>query len=205
MKSQDFSRRALGLSLAVYRITGKFPSGEVLIKQMRELGNEIAGDLAAGNLAKIEKKINRLRTYFKIAQAQNWVKPINWQVVDFEYYKLAQEVVLSQVVGEVAEKEESPSIMSHNIDDIVKRETSYNIVRKIVPRALSASHPQRNFRQNKIMAALNRKEPLKMSDLIPLFKNDISERTLRNELQAMVKNGLIKKSGVNKATTYFKM
>jgi DNA-binding HxlR family transcriptional regulator len=55
------------------------------------------------------------------------------------------------------------------------------------------------------MAALNRKEPLKMSDLIPLFKNDISERTLRNELQAMVKNGLIKKSGVNKATTYFKV
>ena len=54
------------------------------------------------------------------------------------------------------------------------------------------------------MAALDKKEPLKMSNLIPLFKDDISERTLRNELQAMVKNGLLRKSGLNKATVYYK-
>jgi len=193
--SHDFSRRALDLSLAVYRITGRFPSGETLVGQLRELGNEIAGDLATGESVNLNKKINRLRTYFKIAQAQSWVARINWQILDLEYYKLEQEVLLEQKKSEAAEKEGISSIMSHNVGDKIKP-----VSRRSVP----VSRIRGNSRQNKIMAALDKKEPLKMSNLIPLFKNDISERTLRNELQAMVKNGLLRKSGLNKATVYYK-
>jgi len=194
--SHDFSRRALDLSLAVYRITGRFPNGETLVGQLRELGSEIAGDLATGEIANLDKKINRLRAYFKIAQAQNWVARINWQILDLEYYKLEQEVLLEQKKSGAAEKETAISITSHNV-----RAENKPVSRRA---PVSASRAQGNSRQNKIMAALDKKEPLKMSNLIPLFKDDISERTLRNELQAMVKNGLLRKSGLNKATVYYK-
>lgn len=202
-KSHDFSRRALNLSLAIYRITAKFAQGEVLAGQMRELGNQIAGDLAEGDLASVEKKIERLKIYFAIAKAQNWVKPINWSVLDFEYYKLQQEVIFelnnrgTTRIGNIAglrgeEKEEI--IMSHNI----------RRGRKLSSSDASPVSGNSSPRQTKILAALNGNSSLKMSDLIPLFKDDISERTLRNELQAMIKDGLVKKNGEKRHTEYRK-
>ncbi|MBU2037448.1 hypothetical protein KJ866_04620 [Patescibacteria group bacterium] len=215
MKNQELSRMALNLSLAIYRITAKLPAGEVLIEQMRGSGNEIAatlsvaeaelssaGDLAEENLADIEKKINQLRIYFQIAKAQNWVRLINWSILDFEYCKLQREVIfryreLTQI-GNIANKhelEDKDSIMSHNIKAPKKAAS-------LKPTALSGR--RLNERQIKIMGILDKNRVLKMSDLIPLFKNNISERTLRNELQDMVRAGLIKKKGTNRFTEYFK-
>ncbi|MBU4142781.1 DeoR family transcriptional regulator [Patescibacteria group bacterium] len=204
MENQELPRRALNLSLAIYRVTAIFPQGEVLVGQLRELGNEIAGDLAEENFADVENKINRLKIYFAVAKAQNWVKPMNWSILDFEYYKLRQEVIfelgdrgLTQRgnSADLRGEEKEPSIMSHNIE-----------VRKkpVFPKAAPLVQAGSNSRQSKILDSLNKKGFLKMSDLIPLFKNNISERTLRNELQAMVASGLIKKRGVNKSTEYYK-
>ena len=207
MKSREFSRRALNLSLAVYRVTAKFPQGEVLARQMRELGNQIAGDLAQGSFADIEKKINCLRIYFQVAKAQNWVKPINWSILDFEYYKLQKEVIFELAEGDnrgltrmenTADKcgeQDGNNIMSHNI-----KASKKSVGQKLFALAQARS----NLRQSKILASLDKNSSLKMSDLIPLFKDDTSERTLRNELQDMIQAGLIKKNGVNKFTEYYK-
>ena len=202
MENQELPRRALNLSLAIYRVTAIFPQGEVLVGQLRELGNEIAGDLAEENFADVENKINRLKIYFAVAKAQNWVKPMNWSILDFEYYKLQREVVFgyreSTRIGNLANKhelDESENIMSHNIEARKK---------PVFPKAAPLVQAGSNPRQSKILDSLNKKGFLKMSDLIPLFKNNISERTLRNELQAMVASGLIKKRGVNKSTEYYK-
>lgn len=202
-KSHDFSRRALNLSLAIYRVTARFAQGEVLAGQMRESGNQIAGDLAEGNFAAAEKKIERLKIYFAIAKEQNWVKPINWSVLDFEYYKLQQEVIFElksrglPMMGKAADlrgenEGNEEGIVSHNI----------RRVKKTSPKEISTATENSNLRQTKILAALDGNSSLKMSDLAPLFKDDVSERTLRNELANMIKSGLLKKSGVNKFTEY---
>ena len=205
MKSQEFSRRALNLSLAVYRVTANFPEGEVLAQQLRALANEIAGDLAENNPVAAEKKIERLSLYFAIAKVQGWVKAMNWSILEFEYYKLRQEVVFRPQSDEgplvqKARAEESPltkeegaNIVSHNIRSLQKE------VKKS-PRQHTAGLP---LRQDRILKIIKNKEFVKMSDLTPLFKNDISERTLRNELQELVGSGLVKKRGANKYTEYY--
>lgn len=207
LESRDISRRALSLSLAIYRVTANFPNGEILTRQLRLLANQIAGDITADDLIGIEKKVNRLLAYFKVAKAQNWVKPINWSILDFEYYKLQREVVFELAEGDnrgltrmenTADKrreQDDNNIMSHNIK---------KAVRPAGRKPAQSPHANVNPRKSKILAVLNKKESLKMSDLIPLFKDEISERTLRNELQNMVESGLIKKNGVNKFTEYYK-
>lgn len=201
MNNQELPRRALDLSLAIYRVTARFPQGEVLVGQMRELGNEIAGDIAAENFLAAQNKIGRLKIYFAVAKAQNWVRPINWSILDFEYHRLRQEAIFelgdhgSARMGNEAkalEEERPVSITSHNIGAVQKR------AKKPI-RQEAASLP---LRQDRILKIVQNKGAVKMSDLVPLFKDEISERTLRNELQAMVAGGLIKKSGVNKTTEY---
>lgn len=194
-KSHEFSRRALNLSLAIYRVTAKFPAGEVLAWQMRKLGNEVAGDLAENNFANLEKRINRLIIYFSIAKSQGWVKPINWSILEIEYYKLKREACFWLPAGEARAEEKALDIVSHNIGDKKK---------SAGPKVAAPVRERTNSRQSKILMALDKKANLKMSEIIPLFKNEISERTLRNELQAMVESGLIKKSGLNKFTEYSK-
>lgn len=180
--------------MAIYRITAKFPNGEVLIGQMRQLGNQIAGDLAENNFSNIEKKINRLKVYFAIAKTQGWVKPINWSILEKEYCKLKAEASFELRAGETEEEEES-IIVSHNIKGTRKRTYLKSAV---------SSQERLNYRQSKILVALDKKNGLKMSELVPLFNDEISERTLRNELQDMVRGGLIKKNGSKRFTEYLK-
>lgn len=194
MQSHEFLRRALNLSLAVYRITDRFPRGEVLTGQLRETGNAIAGDLAEGNLEWAAGKIEKMQIFFQIARKQKWVRPINWSVLDFEYNKLKQEVSFGLEENGEQEGEKEPNIVSHNARAIKK-----------VPRRRALGFADENEisrRQSKILAELETRSALKMSDLIPLFKNQASERTLRNELQGLVKRGMIIKTGFKKSAMY---
>lgn len=197
MKSQEFSRRALNLSLAVYRVTASFPVGEVLSYQLRLLANQIVGDIMVNDLAKIEKRINRLLVYFKIASQQNWVRAVNWTVLNFEYIKLKQEIDLLSRIGreeEVIAKEEKEvkniSLMSHNIKKEVKT------IKEPAPKIADLSE-----RQNAILIEINKRKLIKSAELIPLFKNS-SERTLRNDLKLLLEKKLIRKEGFNKTAAY---
>ena len=197
MKSQEFSRRALGLSLAVYRVTASFPMGEVISSQLRLLANQIAGDIAVDELTKTEKRINRLLAYFKIASQQNWVRAANWAVLNFEYIKLKQEVDLLSKISreeEVITAEEKAvkniSLMSHNI------KVGAKVMKEPIPKI--AGLPER---QGAILAEINKRQSVKSADLTPLFKN-ISERTLRNDLKFLLEKKLIRKDGFNKTASY---
>ena len=197
MKSQEFSRRALNLSLAVYRVTASFPMGEVLSYQLRLLANQIVGDIVVGDLAKIEKKINRLLVYFKIASQQNWVRAENWAVLNFEYFKLKQEIdFLTKINSEeeaiVREEKavKSNNLMSHNIKKEVK------IIKEPISKIAGLSD-----RQNNILTEINKRRSVKNADLVPLFKN-VSDRTLRNDLTFLLEKKLIRKEGVNKTAVY---
>lgn len=191
-------RRAFDLSLAIYRVTALFPAGEVLARQMRELGNEIAAECAAGNCdADLQKKIEKILLYFEIAREQSWVRSMNWTALSFEYRMLRQEVdffigqgsrqeTVVDNIGKTTHK--SVKIMSHNIEDQKKR---------VVNRPSKISE-----HQEKILVKLRDKKALRMSEIIPLFKYQVSERTLRTALQDLVNQGVVKKNGSRKSTIY---
>jgi len=187
---RDISRRALGLSLAIYRVTDKFPAGEILIWQLRRTSNEIVAEIIEGDFDCVRKKIEIILSYFKIAQAQNWVRPINWSILDFEYCKLKQEIVLALIVKEEAgEKESASGIVSHNIER--KKKSA-----KTQKGPLSS-------RQDRILEIIQNKGSVKMSDLLPLLKSVASERTLRNDLLDLVSKKLVKKEGFKKSARYY--
>ncbi len=191
-------RRALNLTLAIYRITERFPQGEVLILQLRGLGNEIAGDAAGVEVRNLAKKIDRLLIYFQIAQQQDWVKSLNWLILAREYKLLGQEAGLAGSFGaegnlgnEQAVEPMENDIASHNILRAKKR---------IGQRQAKSS--ELSFRQKRIMQELKSGTPFKTSQLVPLFVDKVSERTLRNDLQELLMRGLIRKNGSKKTAVY---
>lgn len=200
-ESQDILQKALDLALAVYRLTNQIPKNEVMIGQLRKLSNELIGDLMMDNFVKYRKKVELLIVYFKISQAQNWVREVNWLILENEYKKLSLEVILFEKTDQEAQiinrekkrgflRPEQATIRSHNtiINDKI---------------AQLASENQLSGRQQKILEEIKIKESIKMSDLIPLFKNIASERTIRNDLQILLKRGLINRTGTHKTTVYF--
>ena len=185
------------MSLAIYRVTAQFPNGEVLIRQMRELGNEIAALSSTGDIDEMKKGINRLRVYFAIAKAQNWVKPINWSILDFEYYKLEQEVDFDIGKKEAARKEETMereiSFMSHNIREVKMKQKE----------SKTEDGNRLLARQEKLLKTIQNTSLIKMSGLVPLLRDVASERTIRNDLRELLDRNLIKKDGVNKSAKYY--
>ncbi len=192
-ESQKVTRRALNLSLAIYRITDKLPAGEFMAGRLRQLSGDVAGDLVVGSFGEAENKINRLLVCFQIAQEQKWIRPLNWWVLGSEYRILKQEIFLQRLEQkgrqEIAAKE-NPSITSHNI----KRE------KKMAEADLDDQEV--SDRQNRILQEIKKKRVLKISYLIPLFKSQASERTLRNDLQFLIKKGLVGKRGDKKSAAY---
>ncbi len=196
MQSQ-YLWRALRLALAIYRITDRFPEQEALIGLLRKTANEIVGDLTGGDFERAKKQIEILLNYFKIAQAQNWVKMTNWSILDLEYSKLKQEFIFSVETDEAEKKEEVreiSNIVSHNIR--IKKD------RASAKKTTDTGSLLK--RQKMILEEINDKNAVKISDLIPLFKDQVSERTLRNDLQFLLKNGFIEKRGFNKTVSYLK-
>lgn len=188
-------RRAFDLSLAVYRVTALLPPSEALVGQLREAGNEIAGEAAAGNWAVLLSKLDKILIFFEIAREQQWIRAINWTALSFEYRLLKREI------GQLESVKEQEGVAADRPTK-TKGESkimSYNIRKQKKSPALKLSP-----RQKMILSEIEQKKSIKMSDLFPLLKNDASERTLRNELHKMIKFGLIKKKGDRKTACYLK-
>ncbi len=192
-EGQKIVRRALNLTLAIYRLTDRLPRNEFLSGRLRELSSELVGDLAVANFQEAREKIIRLLVFFKISQEQNWVNPLNWRILSSEYKMLQHDIILKLAKRDKEEESPTQDIMSHNIRKEVK-----------IPRVkLESLNQKLNQRHKKIMEFLEENGPKKISEIIPLFNNQISERTLRNELAEMVKQKMIKKRGFNKTTEYY--
>jgi len=197
MKSQESLRRALDLSLAIYRVTDRLPAGEVLITQLRGIANEIVRDLTGGDFSCARKKIDIILNYFKIAQGQSWVKNINWLILAGEYQLLIRDLLLEEITSKAGgpeeqnEAEEEVGIMSHN------KERAKKAIKPI-----SEKKAVLLSRQEKLLETVRNNSQIKMSGLVTLLENVTSERTIRNDLKELLKLKLIKKDGKNKSVKY---
>jgi len=75
----------LKLTLAVYRVTARFPKeGRDLQEQIRESANKVLADLLLHQSA----RLNDLLELFQVAAEKDWVDPRNFLVLRKEYGKM---------------------------------------------------------------------------------------------------------------------
>ncbi|MBU1137155.1 hypothetical protein KKD72_02185 [Patescibacteria group bacterium] len=85
---EKLKEKALKLGLAVYRVTKLFPEGEVLVSQIREAANQILSGLVLNRSKEARKQIEVILNYLQLGQTQNWIKPVNFDILIEEYSEL---------------------------------------------------------------------------------------------------------------------
>ncbi len=90
----QFHEQALKLTIAVYRVTDYFPKAEVLRNHLRIKANEIFERLTEqeastadvdGDVDSLVRKIHTIKGYLAIAHTLNYVRPVNFTILEREY------------------------------------------------------------------------------------------------------------------------
>jgi len=186
----------LKLTLALYRVSEKIPQEEPLRKKIREKANEILELVFSINPsidfekeAKIKEEIRILGAFFKIASEQHWVNPENFKILLEEYKKIYSSIdKFIESKGKETRKErervESPPPDTSQISQ--KREKIEN----------SNNFPP-SERQKKILELIYQNKKASLEEIRSMFP-DISQRTLRRDLEKLIKSGKIIRKRIGK-------
>jgi hypothetical protein len=226
-----FQKKTFDLCMAFYRLAEILPEEEILIRQIKELVNEITADVfvmerLGDNLPlhmpasfvervfdempfKIIRYSEKLVGYLEIARAQNWVNPANFDALINGYRKTISTIsskpgkLTSQQRKELL-KGRSPAAYGIGEDIYESKNEKQEIAKASANRSRKIiTVKELNQRQKKIMDFLKKKEEAKMGDLQGIFKGEVTERTLRNDLQCLVGQKLVKAEGEFKTRKYF--
>ncbi len=191
----NLSQKAIKLASAVYRVTGLFLDGGVLKNQIREKTGEIVfqvsvfsaygrspegrqnSDRSQKKCYAIKADIEGLKALFNIAKEQNWVKPVNFEILSREYTNLEKELE----------------------DSIIKKP-------KTIP-ALENNEPSQQLkynsenRQSQILGYLKNNGRIQIAQVCQLFPQ-VSRRTLIRDLDVLSKSGLIQRNGGGRGICY---
>lgn len=227
----DFQQKAFDLCLAVYRLVKLFPEKEPINSQIKALTNEITADIliierigqklplnipasAVKNLfdelsLAIIKNTDKLVGYLEIARACGWLKPVNFDILIKEYQKLLS--YLAERATILVPTKERPGAFY----PAVPREAEYTKPALSIPiPTVAAPKPkpkvskpapkkELNSRQKKILDFLQKHREAKMADFLTIFKDEVTERTLRNDLRGLTEQKLIRAEGEFKTRRYY--
>jgi len=176
----------LALTLALYRVSERIPQEEPLRKKIREKANEILELVFSINpsidlekKAKIKEEIRVLGVFFKVASEQNWVNPKNFKILLKEYKKIYN------LINELDDKkliQEKPTI-SKKLKKPVQEGRSNNLLP--------------SERQKRILELICRNRRVSLEELRLKF-SDISQRTLRRDLEKLIKERKIVRKRLGK-------
>ncbi len=177
--------RAEKLASAVYRVTNLFSDGGVLKNQIREKAGEILlkinafqnSDRSEKRCYSIKNDIEGLKALFNIAQEQNWVKPINFEILSREYTDFEKELENS-----IIKKLKTASILENGESGQQLKYNSEN-------------------RQSQILGYLKSNGRVQISQVCQLFPQ-LSRRTLIRDLDNLTKSGLIQRNGAGRGICY---
>ena len=186
-------KRAIELCLAIYRITDKFPSGEILSEKIRAKTLDIIENLAYSqaiptdpsrvfNSQNLERNIGVLFAYFDIAKKQGWVDYRNFRVLETAYrdfYRTANNVTGSD-----------PVTLKSDGDSLPR------------PTAARMRYQLRiSLRQEKILDFLRTNEGGRaISDVARQIK--ASNKTAERDLKGLISAGRVRKIGNTKGATF---
>jgi len=127
------------------------------------------------------ENIEVLKTYLRLAKSLGWLDKLNFLILVKEYDRIKEEI---KPIAELVEKEK----IKHRfpVDNNVDKAKKIKIGKPDVP-ILSE-------RQNKILEILQSQEKAQVADFKKVF-SDISKRTLRRDLDDLLKRGMVIRVG----------
>jgi len=195
--------RALKITEALYRTTELFSDTEPLKWSLRQTALEIL-NAAPQDLAKFEALIKNLFLKLELASSGTFISKMNFDVLKREYTHLLSDLV--------SYKDSYQALLDNIVSDTVKPVVSAKAgepkqIRAAEERPVSKSPisltSNNTDRRQTLMATLKEKGPSSVGDLINVFDNAISGKTVQRELNAMVISGVIKKEGERRWRRYF--
>ena len=176
------------LTNAVYNLLDFFPEDEPLKNKAKEKALAVLGNLVLAflstNTQKAEaasqalKDIEVLESYLYLGRKKRWVDNMNLMILLKEYDKIKEEI---KPLVALSKKEEKS-------DKIISVDNSVNKEEKTVSRQKLSS------RQEEILKVLEIQNKAQVADLKRVIPN-VSKRTLRRDLDVLLKTGKIKRTG----------
>ncbi len=234
--SQSLQERTLNLTVALYRVTDYFPKVEILRSHLRAKANEIfEGMIEYENAAEVDReiklliqKIKTVKGYLAIASTLNYVRALNFSILEKEYSLIEQSLegerarlIKQQVHKDIQQFAQSQSVIKknnarsmtegdHRDKNTVPDITELNsILEKTNKERVTAANglfvkkndKRINERQTMIIDRLKESGQAKISDFYASF-NSISSKTIQRDLQGLVDKQLIRKEGEKRWTVY---
>ncbi len=197
----------LKLTLALYRVSERIPQEEPLRKKIREKANEILELIFSINPGidferkmKIKEEIRVLGSFFKIASEQNWVDSKNFKVLLEEYKKIYNLVDKLADVNLTQKEEERPKVQISQESLIISKKLTKPTKNAQGERSINNFSPPE--RQKRILALIHQNKRATLEELRFKF-SDISQRTLRRDLEKLIKEGKIIRKRLGKKNVIY--
>lgn len=230
---------ALNVTIALYRVTDYFPKSEVLRNDLRAKANEIfqrvsehgADTQCDASVEFLTGKIDTMKGYLKIARTLEYVRPVNFVILEKEYDIIAKflederaQYARSKSAHEDINnpehafflypqaKKDAKGLKSKEERGMYGDSVPYNIEeskkREINPetRPLNGGFHRKtdavlNERQRIIMDRLAKSGQGKISDFYTSLRG-VSSKTIQRDLQNLVDKEILKKEGEKRWTVY---
>ena len=176
------------LTGAVYKLLDFFPEGEPLKNRAKEKALSIMDNRnnASGQFL---EDIEVLLNYLKLAKSFGWIDSINFLIISKEYEKIRGQV------SQPTKKAENTKIVAQTqkvtFQKTIENQASFT-EEKISQ--LEVAEFSISDRQKKILQILSEKGHAQVSDFKTVL-NDVTKRTIRRDLDELLKNGEIIRAG----------
>src|SRR3989344_1406913 len=177
---------------ATYKLLDFFPEGDPLKNKAKEKTLLIMEKLAAVLVdSTLDDDIGMLQYYLELAKGQGWIHDINFLIVKKEWELVRQGLRVTSMVKPNETKHLRPKDMVLEIP---------------VPVAEHSSSQEKAYsgRQEKILKILNRREKVQVQDIIKEMPN-VTKRTIRRDLDDLLKKGKITRMGEFNQVVYQKI
>ncbi|MBU3934559.1 DeoR family transcriptional regulator [Patescibacteria group bacterium] len=183
------------LTSAVYKILDFFPEDEPLKNKAKEKTLAILENLVLASLpdnphlniqksraaSQALKDIEVLESYLSLGKERGWVDNMNLMILLKEYDQIKKEI---EPIAKLAQIEPEPNRKTIKKEPELTVNSNGNNLGKII---LSE-------RQNKILEILKNQEKVQVADLKKVLP-EVTKRTLRRDLDALLKIGKVKRTG----------
>lgn len=232
----SLQEHALTLTIALYRVTDYFPKSEILRSDLRAKANEIFQQVNEYNTGSgfdiaiklLMQKISTIKGYMKIASTLEYVRPLNFTILEKEYdliVRFLEDQYVKQPIHEDIKNLEYTSFVRPQVEKDTKNlkqkkeekeryknpalhEMGENRDKGMNPetKPLNMRLHERtdrglNDRQKVIMDRLVRSGRGKISDFYTSLKG-MSSKTIQRDLQNLVDREILQKEGEKRWTVY---
>ena len=190
--------RIISAAVAVYKTADALPSSDPLVQRMKNATLQTTEDFVVlfchakneKDKQSVESSLEILCGYFALASEQNWIHEQNFSALTKEYRDLYTQLSAVEVRlphnSQQGETEQNRNIVKATLKkDPVRTISSINI----------------NDRQEKILAYMKKNPESQFGPVAGLF-DGISNRTVRRDLDVLVKSKLLVREGNTSSSLY---